>query len=247
PLLVRGITRRPRHLDYVYRYFAELYGIQLTRPRGIGTGTKIVLALLLVGVIAGFLYGAYTAYKYTGSTLYALDITVGATTNGVQNDQVLLGVIDDEVVIMGPQIYDSSYPYALVRVLLNRLGPVLHNTSYLNSVILRSYYSYTVPVNNIPVKVELNVDRAEYDGRGVAVYMKGTMETAIVLITRGGARLENVELSFVISAHTVNLVLFTALSMIAMAICVFGISAVIRGEEVAVFSQSSLPEIFPYI
>ncbi|MEM4850817.1 MAG: rhomboid family intramembrane serine protease [Desulfurococcaceae archaeon] len=247
PLLVRGITRRPRHLDYVYRYFAELYGIQLTRPRGIGTGTKIVLALLLVGVIAGFLYGAYTAYKYTGSTLYALDITVGATTNGVQNDQVLLGVIDDEVVIMGPQIYDSSYPYALVRVLLNRLGPVLHNTSYLNSVILRSYYSYTVPVNNIPVKVELNVDRAEYDGRGVAVYMEGTMETAIVLITRGGARLENVELSFVISAHTVNLVLFTALSMIAMAICVFGISAVIRGEEVAVFSQSSLPEIFPYI
>lgn len=248
PILIRGITRRPRHLDYVYRYFTELYGIQLIRPRGIGTGTKIILVLLLIGVAAGFLYGAYAVYKQTNSILYAVDVTVDTTTNGEQNDQVLLELVGGKAVITGPQIYDDSYPYTLIRVLLNRLSPLLYNSSCSNSMVIGESYSYTVPVSNIPVKVELNLERAKYDEYGVAVYMKGTMETAVVVrMARGGVKLENVELGFTINANMVDFVILSALSIIAVATCVFSISAVIRGEEVAVFSQSSLVDIFPYI
>lgn len=238
PLLVRGVTRRPSYLDYIYRYFSELYGIQLTKPRGIGTGTKVLLTVLLVGVIVGFAYGAYTSVQ---TPVYALDVT-SKYGESAQREPVVVAILDGQAVIS-----PSQYDY--VRIVLNRLTPLVYSNEYLGTTVVDKTLNYVVRVSGITVPVKLSIERAKYDEKGVMVYMKGTMETTSVLVDIYGQvkRGENLVLDFAISASPVDEYSFMAFSLLAIAICVFGISAILRGEETAIFTQPSLPDIFPYV
>jgi len=247
PLLARGLTRGPRHLDYLYRYFSDVYGIKITRPRGIGPGTKLALSILLVAVAGGFLYGAYATHNYSGPQLYALDLNVSAG-DITQRDQVLLSVYESGGAIVSQYVFSAGYPYSYARIFLNRALPVLYNPSYSNATIAGEYLQYSVRISGVPVKVRLYIAKAQYDSQGVALYVEGSMETSVVQVGEGVARIMgDVKLDFATRAIAINVPILSALSIMSLAICILGISAVVRGEELAAVSQFEEPGVFPYV
>ncbi|MEM0001884.1 MAG: rhomboid family intramembrane serine protease [Desulfurococcaceae archaeon] len=240
PLLARYVSRKPGFMDYFYNYLHELYGIQITRPRGLGKGTKVVLTLLFILIIGGFTYGAYSASTHRSQVTYALDVST--LVDGVfQRDQAIMRIMDSQIDVSISQLTN-------VRILINRLAPIMYNKTYALSTVNRTL-EYTAIVNNIAVPVVFQ-GVIQYDDQGVATHASGVVQSRVVQYDARFGRYivgDYISIDFTLTSKKLDYSVFTVFCFIAAAVGAFAISAVLKAEEATIFTRPEFPELFPYI
>ncbi len=240
PWLARCVSRKPSFLENFYRYLNELYGIQIIRPRGIGRTTKVILMILLILVAGGFIYGAYLTSSQQVQPFHVLDV-YATVENVLQRDQVALTVEDG-------QLSFSTSQLTYVRILVNRLTPILYDKSNAGNSVNRTL-EYTTIVNNIKVPVVFQ-GVIQYDNEGLVVYASGTVQSRVVQYdTRTGRYVlsDYITIDFTLDRSEVEYSVFTVLCFAAASIGVFAVPAVLKAEEATIFTRPEFPEIFPYI
>ncbi|ACL10598.1 Rhomboid family protein [Desulfurococcus amylolyticus 1221n] len=216
--------------DYIYGWLEEI-GIVFRRPRGLGKIAKTILTVLLLLVAAGFAYGLYFI-----NTTPPLTYLLNVSANG-SNDTVSLVVYQGSV--------DVSYSSVdSVRILLNRLTPVLYNPSLANTS--ETYdKNYNVNIQGIRVPIHLRMN-AVYDEVGVMRYGSGEMYTRVVNIDMYGNAVigDAISIDFVLDSMRLNTVPFLSIGgVLALGITIYSVLSLRRADEIAMVTEEapSLP------
>lgn len=240
PIITKRILRKISYMDYIFKYLADYYGIYITRPRGIGTGTKTILILLFLAIIIGFLFGAYIT---RATLIYSMSVSVGSGIgNELQTDNLSLAIYDSKLSI-------TTSPLDNVRILVNRLAPILYNISAADHEIVGTFRYKTI-ISGIIVDVLLMNVTLKYDENGVVTYSEGLMVTETVQIDRYGrsSRGKPVEFAFEINTISLDRSILISLCLIAISINLFAIPAVLKAEELAIYSGYGFRDLpFPHL
>ncbi len=240
PHLYKPRRRYPVYLDYVLKYLYEYLGIQVVRPRGLGRTAKTILVILLLLVATGFMYAAYSSTNAPFNT-YIVNVKT-TLVEGAVEDTILLYFMPGS-----PTPIDFTLSYIdSVRITLNRLQPLLYNSTYegKGGEVEYQYYLYTVRIRGVDVEVVLRDFYAKYNEKGVMVYSRGVLDTYVVVDNKLGSK---TTISFNYNAYDVNLDLMVPLCLLAASLSVFAISSILKSDETSVFSSLELPGAYPYI
>uniref|UniRef100_A0A7C2FGN4 Rhomboid family intramembrane serine protease n=1 Tax=Thermosphaera aggregans TaxID=54254 RepID=A0A7C2FGN4_9CREN len=141
----------------------------------LGTGTKVLITLLLLALLAGF-YISWERNKEM-TDVYSLSIEAG----GLNDTVILYKQVGSWIV--------SQSRVDPVRFVVNRLHPVgllanpeLANHSFTNRAIPR----YFVEIYGVRTPVDLYIEVAIYDNKGLVEVFKGSMRSYFVNITQTG-------------------------------------------------------------
>lgn len=180
---------------------------------------------------AGFAYGLYFI-----NTTPPLTYLLNVSANG-SNDTVSLVVYQSSV--------DVSYSSVdSVRILLNRLTPVLYNPSLANTS--ETYdKNYNVNIQGIRVPIHLRMN-AVYDEVGVMRYGSGEMYTRVVNIDMYGNAVigDAISIDFVLDSMRLNTVPFLSIGgVLALGITIYSVLSLRRADEIAMVTGEapSLP------
>jgi len=196
PLLTRHVARQGLTPE-ILRYIERVLGVIIPRPRGVSTGVKVVLVLLLLAVAGGFLYASQAT---TRSQIYTSSITATRVDREApaQSDRVVFALTPSGLVT-------STSRQEYVRILVNRLvgTPYVYNPGLAEREEYVEWRGY-VTVSGVRVPVVLNMS-ARYDELGVLVESRGVMGTVSVVISQYGVSPgETMVLSFDISSSRVH-------------------------------------------
>jgi len=233
PHLYKPGVKPPSYLEHVLRYLYEYLGIQVVKPKALGKVAKITLIILLSVITGGFLYSTFIS-----SNTIVYQATVSA--NGeAESFYISINPLD---------ITPTPITTEKVRIVANRLLPLVYNETLASKTIKSSRLEYTVRIYGVQVPVVIINYNGFYDEHGVLVEASGEMHTVSVRV--GGnivARGEEVTASFTYKGLYTDTSVMTGLCVIAAALSIFAVSSVIKSEDVAAYSSPSLPDTFPYL
>jgi hypothetical protein len=233
PHLYKPGVKPPSYLEHVLRYLYEYLGIQVVKPKALGKVAKIILIILLLVITGGFLYSTFIS-----SNTIVYQATVSAS-----------GEAESFYISINPlDITPTPITTEKVRIVTNRLLPLVYNETLASKSIKSSRLEYTVRIYGVQVPVMIINYSGFYDEHGVLVEASGVMHTVSVRVGGGiVARGEEVTASFTYKGLYIDTSLMTGLCVIAAALSIFAVSSVIKSEEVAVYSPPSLPDTYPYL
>jgi membrane associated rhomboid family serine protease len=154
----------------------------------LGAGTKVLVTLLLLALLAGF-YISWERNKEMTS-VYSLSVEAGGL-----NDTVILYKQNDSWIV-------SQSHVDTVRFVVNRLHPVglLANPELANQSITNTAIPpYFVEIYGVRTPVNLYIEVAIYDSEGLVEVFKGSMRSYFVTITQTGEVFLNTTKEFHVS------------------------------------------------
>jgi membrane associated rhomboid family serine protease len=197
----------------------------------LGAGTKVLATLLLLALLAGF-YISWERNKEMTS-VYSLRVEAGGL-----NDTVILYKQNDSWIV-------SQSHVDTVRFVVNRLHPVgllanpeLANQSITNTAIPQ----YFVEIYGVRTPVNLYIEVAIYDSKGLVEVFKGSMRSYFVTITQTGEVFLNttreVHVSFSIEKGRVETLKYIDYSIYASAtLTVIAIGVVLAADRFSVVTD----------
>lgn len=243
PIVARSLMTRRTYVDELLaRYLESVLGIVLPRRRGLSTGAKVLLSLLLVAVAAGFIYIHSVLLPQVHENALAYVAYVKAESNGlVEDENVALYVINGEV--STSQIVIDS-----IRVLVNRLQPVLYSPEHAGQVVKKINDSYVVTIYGVRVPVYLNATIA-YDDAGVVSHSSGVLVSrAVVPISVGGAVKYVAEeqervMNFEVLSKRADWQILESMCLISAALSLLAIASVLVSKSAVAYYELPLPPI----
>ncbi|MEM4661016.1 MAG: rhomboid family intramembrane serine protease, partial [Thermosphaera sp.] len=171
------IRRLKSRLAIPFEDYLHSIGVFPRKFYSLGTGTKILVTILLLALLTGF-YMSWETNR-AADNVYALNVSAGDS-----RDTVILYQDRGNWII-------SQSPVSTVRFVINRLFPAdLIVNPKLSGEILRDKYvlpsPYYVEINGVRTPVELYIVEARYDDNGVVVSFTGRMRSYYVIILSSG-------------------------------------------------------------
>ncbi|MEM4434404.1 MAG: rhomboid family intramembrane serine protease [Thermosphaera sp.] len=171
------IRRLKSRLAIPFEDYLHSIGVFPRKFYSLGTGTKILVTILLLALLTGFYMSWQT--NRAADNVYALNVSAGDS-----RDTVILYQDRGNWII-------SQSPVSTVRFVINRLFPAdLIVNPKLSGEILRDKYvlpsPYYVEINGVRTPVELYIVEARYDDNGVVVSFTGRMRSYYVIILSSG-------------------------------------------------------------
>ncbi|ADG90719.1 rhomboid family intramembrane serine protease [Thermosphaera aggregans] len=197
----------------------------------LGAGTKVLATILLLALLAGF-YISWERNKEMTS-VYSLSVEAGGL-----NDTVILYKQNDSWIV-------SQSHVDTVRFVINRLHPVglLANPELANqSITNRAIPTYFVEIYGVRTPVNLHIEVATYDSKGLVEVFKGSMRSYFVIITETGEVFLNttreVYVSFSIEKGRVETLKYIDYSIYASAgLTVIAIGVVLAADRFSVVTD----------
>lgn len=232
-VLIWILGRRPAEMaalrmEYLHSLFRSL-GIIVSRPRGLGLVTKLVLSAFIIAAFIGFVYSFYstTLSPIEKPLVYQLTVTANNETN------LLSLTIYRERAETSAPISDG------VRLLLNRIGNVIVNPTLANREI-NTILTYQVTISGVKVPVIINI-AGVYDDAGVLKQGSGVMDSRVVLVNvaQGGGMLgSEIRIRFDIEARRISpeLVLGPASALSAL-IALMALIPIRKSDEIVLLSR----------
>ncbi len=238
---IAGIALLPLLIDrsrhYLLKMRASLFNyiqyIMLPhRAVGLGTFAKVVLGIMIVSLIAGSIYAAMSIPN-TSVMSYEVDLVAYYTT--IFPSRIVRSVIVENHFV--PVLLDGkphSQFYSDINILFNRLYALglLCNHSLAGKTLSNIEISRRVSIEGVPVPVDLRIVKAIYLDNGLLSYMKGTMRTQAVVLTRTGGVMLETEIirlyTFDVLLHTFNLIPIRSLALISIILATIAIYTIYR-------------------
>jgi membrane associated rhomboid family serine protease len=197
----------------------------------LGAGTKVLVTLLLLALLAGF-YVSWERNKEMTS-VYSLRVEAGGL-----NDTVILYKQNDSWIV-------SQSHVDTVRFVVNRLHPagLLANPELASqSITNRAIPQYFVEIYGVRTPVNLYIEVAIYDSEGLVEVFKGSMRSYFVTITQAREVFLNttkeVHVSFSIEKGRVETLKYIDYSIYASAaLTVIAIGVVLAADRFSVVTD----------
>ena len=233
PYLYRARARPPAYLENVLRYLHEYLGIQVMKPKALGRTAKIILIVLLLLITGGFLYSTFIS---SNTMVYQARVL---TDGGAETFYISINPLE---------ITPTPIMTEKVRIVTNRLIPLIYNETLSLSTVKWPRLDYTINIYGVQVPVTIINYTGLYDEHGVLVNASGVMHTISVRVSEGAAtRGEELIASFIYKSSYIDTSPLAGLCVIAAALSIFAISSIIKSEEVAVYTVPPFPGTYPYL
>ncbi|MEM1701478.1 MAG: rhomboid family intramembrane serine protease [Desulfurococcaceae archaeon] len=235
PVLAKHIVENYRYMgvfDWIYKYL----GISIKKPKGLGGFAKAILLLLLIAIVAGFIYSSIIAISSPLSNTYALSISAN------NNEEVLMFSINRGDLSISSSQVDS------VRIFVNRLPRnLIYSKEYAGKTI-EDNLSYSVVIRGVRVPVELTIS-GKYDENGLLRSASGVMNTESVLVNiYGRTYTEPITINYEVEINAIDTQPLGASALMSAALSLLAISAIFKSDELVIVEESeAYSRRYPYI